>query len=81
MTESAKWKGIAERHAQTREHLRELIEKAEAESLPDNAYSQPPRAEVKDAEEEFEWVRYDLDDVPWGAIAMRGNELRQLREE
>jgi hypothetical protein len=63
-----------------RAHLQELIERAEAEALPDHAYVQPPRAEVVEAEGEFEVAGYDLDKVPWGAIAMRGGELARSRE-
>jgi hypothetical protein len=60
-----------------KQHLRELIEEAGAPTNRVASYDQPPGDCVEQAEEEFEAAGFDVEAVPWGAIAMRGNELRE----
>ena len=55
-----------------KEHLADLI----AEAHPDDSIDQPRRYYVEVAEEEFEAEGFDLDPVPWNAIAMRAHERR-----
>lgn len=52
-------------------HLIELIE--EAEDDPDAEYDQPGSIYVEEAQADFDTLL--LDEVPWGAIALRAHEL------
>jgi hypothetical protein len=63
-----------------REHLQGLIEEAEHPSENIDSIDQPPREFVVAAEEDFESSGFDVEAVPWGAIAMRAHELRQTWE-
>ncbi|MEK6273225.1 MAG: hypothetical protein AABM42_11365 [Actinomycetota bacterium] len=55
------------------EHLQELIDEAD----PDGHYMQPASEWVAAAQEDFEAEGFKVREVPWGAIAMRADELQQ----